>query len=74
MKANLSELQALQPKLEARIAGKPGVLGVGIGANRARTNLAFHVYCADRITADALPHEVEGIEIVPDIVGTISAY
>ena len=74
MKHTVEQLQTKQPQLEAELAGRPGVEGIGIGLNANQTDLAFRVFCRDVAAAENLPEKIDGIEVVPDVTGEVSAY
>jgi hypothetical protein len=74
MKHTLHEVEAVQRKLEAAVAGKEGVNGIGIGVNAKGDDFALTVFCSDPKAAKSLPASLDGVEVVADLVGEISAY
>jgi len=74
MKHTLHQIEASQRKLEAAMAGKQGVNGIGIGLNAAGDDFALTVFCSDANAAKSLPASFDGIEVVADVVGEVGAY
>jgi hypothetical protein len=67
-------VERTQQVLERRLAGKPGILGFGIGSGRDSSGLALRVYVKDKAASRQLPKEIDGVEIVGDVVGAIKAW
>lgn len=74
MKHTVEQLQTVQPRLEGELMAKPGVEGIGIGLNEDQTDLAFRVFCRDAAAAGKLPKTIDGIDVIADVTGEVSAY
>lgn len=70
----MDRARSAQERLEREIAGRPGVLGVGIGKGRDAASLAFRVYVKNKTISKMLPRDFEGFEVIPEVTGPIKAY
>jgi hypothetical protein len=68
-----ARLETVQPRLERRLAGEPGVLGIGIGSGTLPSGLAFRVYVKDKGAGQRMPKHFEGVEVISDVVKAIKA-
>lgn len=66
----LDAQQAFTEKFEA----KEGVSGIGVGRDSAGDGYALRVLIASRQVAETLPREIDGVEVIYEVVGKISAY
>lgn len=73
-KHSMQDVAEIQARFEQQFAAKRGVVGIGIGRNRAKTDYALKVLVTDRGAAARVPEQFEGTEVVVDIVGTASAF
>jgi hypothetical protein len=64
----------IQKAFEAEYARAKGVLGIGIGLNERRDDLALNVSVAKPSQAAKLPHSFQGLDVVVDVVGSFEAY
>lgn len=74
MKHSIEQAVEIQRVFEERYAGKSGVVGIGIGLNEARDDLALNVQVARPAEAAQIPPKFRGLEVVIDIVGTVEAF
>ena len=70
----MERAEHIQRDFEARYADRGGVLGIGIGLNRAEDDLAINVQVASRMVAVEIPKSFHGMEVVVDVVEKIEAY
>lgn len=64
----------IQRNFEDLYAQAETVVGVGIGLNSERDNLALNVQVSDRASVGAFPKTYKGLEVVVNVVGPISAF
>jgi hypothetical protein len=73
MRHSMEHALTVQKAFEARYARAKGVLGIGIGFNRAQDDLALNVSVAKPAQAAKLPKAFEGLDVVIDVVGEFKA-
>ncbi len=73
-KHSMNEALEIQKAFEEQFGHKDGLLGVGIGLNRQRDDLAINVYVAREREAEKLPKKFDGLDVVVDVVGGIRAF
>lgn len=73
-KHSMEEARKAQRAFEQRFGGKDGLLGIGIGLNADRNDLALNVSVSERTQARGLPKTFDGLDVVVDVVGVIRAY
>jgi len=71
---SIAEAIAIQKAFEEQFAHAKGVLGIGIGLNEAKDDLALNVSVAKPQQAEAIPSEFEGLAVVVDVVGKVEAF
>lgn len=64
-----SAASAAKSVLAARLAGEPGVVGVGL-ARRAR-DYVVKVDLVDAATAHRVPGSVDGVRVVTEVIGVV---
>ena len=74
MKHSMEEARRIQEAFEQRFGSKDGLLGVGIGLNPERNDLALNVSVSERTQARGLPKTFDGLDVVVDVVGVIRAF
>lgn len=74
MKHSMEEARKIQQAFEQRFGSKDGLLGVGIGLDPDRNDLALNVSVSERAQARNLPKTFDGLAVVVDVVGVIRAY
>jgi hypothetical protein len=74
MKHSMEEARRIQQAFEQRFGSKDGLLGVGIGLNPERNDLALNVSVSERTQARGLPKTFDGLDVVVDVVGVIRAF
>jgi hypothetical protein len=74
MPAPPASIERTQAALESRLAGKPGILGIGVGEGRESGRPALRVYVKSKAISATLPSEIDGIEVVGDVVGVVKAF
>ena len=75
MKHTVEQAMALQKRFEDSLAkAQPGIVGVGICLNARKDDFAINVQVDKSATADHLPRQFDGIDIVIDVVGEIRAF
>ena len=73
-KHSMHEALKIQKAFEAEFGHKDGLLGVGIGLNQRRDDLAINVYVARERAAEKLPKTFYGLDVVVDVVGVVRAF
>ena len=73
MKHSMEEALKIQQAFERQFGSKDGLLGVGIGLNPERNDLALSVSVSERTQVEDLPKSFNGLDIVVDVVGVIRA-
>jgi len=71
-KHSMQEAIEIQRAFERRFA-KRGLVGVGIGLNSRRDDLALTVYVSRQNEAAKLPATFSGLDVVADVVGAVRA-
>jgi hypothetical protein len=71
-KHSMQEAIEIQRAFERRFA-KRGLVGVGIGLNSRRDDLALTVYVSRQNEAAKLPATFSGLDVVVDVVGAVRA-
>lgn len=75
MKHTIEEARALRKRFEDSLAKvQPGIVGVGISLNEQKDDLAINVQVDTSSVADRLPRRFDGIDVVVDVVGEVSAF
>jgi hypothetical protein len=69
----MEKMEAVQEHFQSLYADKAGVLGIGIGSNSAQDGMALNVYVTNAKIAKSLPKELDGVEVVYDVVGGFKA-
>ena len=67
-KHSMQQAVEIQRAFEHRYAHEEGVVGVGIGLNRGRDDLAINVYVTRKSCKDKLPGEFDGLDVIVDVV------
>jgi hypothetical protein len=73
-KHSMSEALEIQRAFEEQFGRECGLLGIGIGLNPQRDDLALNVYVARKREAAKLPKTFDGLDVVVDIVGVVRAF
>ncbi len=63
--------RAAKRDLSARLATDPGVVGVGLA--RRDSGYVVKVDLADPHAAERVPRDVDGVQVVTEVVGTVRA-
>jgi hypothetical protein len=71
-KHSMQEAIEIQRAFERRFA-KRGLVGVGIGLNSRRDDLALTVYVSRQNEAAKLPATFSGLDVMVDVVGAVRA-
>ncbi len=71
-KHSMQEAIEIQRAFERRFA-KRGLIGVGIGLNSRRDDLALTVYVSRQNEAAKLPTTFSGLDVMIDVVGAVRA-
>ncbi len=71
-KHSMQEAIETQRAFERRFA-KRGLVGVGIGLNSRRDDLALTVYVSRQNEAAKLPATFSGLDVMVDVVGAVRA-
>ena len=71
---SMDEALTIQKAFEEEYASRKGVLGIGIGFNERRDDLALNVSVARPAEAAKLPKAFNGLDVVVDVVGSFEAY
>lgn len=66
-----SAATAAKSALTARLAAEPGVVGIGLA--RRRSAYVVKVDLADAAAAERVPHHVDGVPVVTEVVGVVRA-
>lgn len=74
MKHSMEEALKIQQAFERQFGNRDGLLGVGIGLNPERDDLALSVSVSEPTQAEDLPRTFNGLDIVVDVVGIIRTY
>ncbi|MCV3240980.1 hypothetical protein [Mesorhizobium sp. ZC-5] len=72
-KHSMKEAVEIQRAFEKQFCDN-GLVGVGIGLNPQRDDLALNVFVSREKEAEKLPKTFDGLEVVVDVVGVIRAY
>jgi hypothetical protein len=72
-KHSMKEAVEIQRAFEEQFGDKDGLVGVGIGLNHRRDDLALNVYVCREREAENLPKTFDGMDVVVDVVGAIRA-
>jgi hypothetical protein len=72
-KHSMKEAVEIQRAFEKQFGDKNGLVGVGIGLNPRRDDLALNVYVSREREAENLPKTFDGMDVVVDVVGAIRA-
>lgn len=73
LKHSMEQAEGIQRAFEQRFGKNEGLVGVGIGLNRSRDDLALNVFVAQQEQAGALPKNFHGLDVVVDVVGGFNA-
>ena len=73
-KHSMNEALEIQKAFEERFGRKDGLLGIGIGLNHQRDDLALNVYVSRQREAAKLPKTFDGLDVVVDVVGAVRAF
>jgi hypothetical protein len=73
-KHSMRQAVEIQKAFEEKFAGEECLVGVGIGLNSSRDDLALNVSVTRKREAQRLPKTFDGLDVVVDVVGTIRAY
>jgi hypothetical protein len=73
-KHSMKEAVEIQRAFEQQFGDKDGLVGVGIGLNPRRDDLALNVFVSREKEGEKLPKTFDGLEVVVDVVGAIRAY
>ncbi|MEQ1953171.1 hypothetical protein [Mesorhizobium sp. CN2-181] len=73
-KHSMEQAVSIQKDFESAYAKMSGVVGIGIGLNRTEDDLAINVSVTKPSQAKALPERFNGLDVVVDVVGRISAF
>jgi hypothetical protein len=73
-KHSMNEALEIQRAFEEQFAHKCGLLGIGIGLNHQRDDLALNVYVSQEREAEKLPKTFDGLDVVVDVVGVVRAF
>jgi hypothetical protein len=73
-KHSMQEAVEIQRAFEELFGHRDGLVGVGIGLNPQRDDLALNVYVLREKEAEKLPKTFDGLDVVIDVVGVIRAY
>lgn len=72
-KHSMEEAVEIQRAFEEQFCDN-GLVGVGIGLNPQRDDLALNVFVSREKEAEKLPKTFDGLDVVVDVVGVIRAY
>ena len=64
-----SAARAAKTALTARLAAEPGVVGIGLA--RQKSAYVVKVDLADAAAAARVPHTVDGVPVVTEVVGAV---
>ncbi len=64
-----SAARAAKSALTARLSAEPGVVGIGLA--RRQSNYVVKVDLADAAAAERVPHDVDGVPVVTEVVGVV---
>jgi hypothetical protein len=71
---SIEQAVSIQRDFEAAFASRSGVVGVGIGMNRAQDDFALNVFVSKSMKAPELPESFNGLDVVVDVVDGFKAY
>ncbi len=61
--------RAAKSALASRLAAEPGVVGIGLA--RRESDYVVKVDLADAAAAERVPHHVDGVPVVTEVVGVV---
>lgn len=73
-KHSMRQAVEIQKAFEEKFGGEECLVGIGIGLNSSRDDLALNVSVTRKREAEKLPKTFDGLDVVVDVVGTIRAY
>ncbi len=66
-----ADARAAKSVLAESLGGDPGIVGIGLA--RRRSDYVLKVKLADAAAAVRVPEDVDGVQVVTEVVGTIRA-
>jgi hypothetical protein len=64
-----SAARAAKSVLATRLAAEPGVVGIGLA--RRQSDYVLKVDLADAAAAARVPHDVDGVRVVTEVIGVV---
>lgn len=64
-----SAARAARSALAVRLAADPGVVGIGLA--RRERDYVVKVNIADAAAASRVPHDVDGVRVVTEVIGVV---
>lgn len=70
----MEQAERAQKAFEQKYAKNDGVLGIGVGLNAARNDLAINVFVSTDKDGSKLPSTFDGLDVVVDVAGEFRAF
>lgn len=74
LRHSIDQATAIQKDFEEAYANESGVVGIGIGLNDRRDDLAINVQVSKPATVQKLPKTFDGLDVVVDVVGAVRSF
>ncbi len=74
MKHSMGQALEIQKAFEERFGQQEGLLGIGIGLNTGKDDLALNISVSREAQASGIPKTFKGLDVVVDVVGAIRAF